>query len=456
MNKLPQTAQEFANWQYQCQCQKHHIVSTRKVIIGQAALDQLPQALDELDLGSSYWLLADKNTHPAAGQQVQQLLERANLKFKTTILPGDKDGFIQADDVNLSAAQQGMWDQAQCFIGICSGVVNDLTRQLAYQFNKKYVAVATAASMNGYGSPISPILVKGTKQSLPAARTDLILADLDILAAAPIQLAQSGFGDLLAKNSSNADWFISGQVADSYYCQVPVMMVRAACDKCIAQAQQLPNGNIQAIETLIQGLIIGAFAMTAAGITAPASGAEHLISHYVEMHEHLHGRRPALHGQQVAIGTLIAAALYEQLLKFNPKDIDIDKLVSKHPDWPEYERKVHRAHGEMAPLIMEAAKAKFLTAPQYRDRLVRIKDLWGQMFDTIKPQLMSTDQIRQAYQSAGTPTKASDINMDGQIIRRALFNGTDLHARYTIFDLASQIGLLADVTDQVLDQAGVL
>ncbi len=89
MNQLPQTAQEFANWQYQCQCQKPHIVSTRKVIIGQAALEQLPQALDELDLGSSYWLLADKNTHSAAGQQVQQLLERANLKFKTTIRPGE-------------------------------------------------------------------------------------------------------------------------------------------------------------------------------------------------------------------------------------------------------------------------------------------------------------------------------------------------------------------------------
>ena len=456
MNQLPQTAQGFANWQYKCQCQKSHIIPTRKVIIGQGILDQLPQALNQLDLGSSYWLLADKNTHPAAGQQVQQLLERAGLQFKTTILPGDKDGFVEADDVNLSVAKQGMWDQAQCFIGIGSGVINDLARLLAYEFNKKYVAVATAASMNGYGSHISPLLVKGAKQTLKTAKTDLIMADLDILAAAPIQLAQSGFGDLLAKNSSNADWFISGQLVDNYYCRVPVMMVSAASEKCIAQAQQLANSDIHALDTLIQGLIMGAFAMTAAGITAPASGAEHLISHYLEMYEHLHGRRPALHGQQVAIGTLIAAALYEQLLKFDPKDIDIDKLVSKHPDWPEYERKVHRAHGDMAPLIMEEARSKFLTAQQYRDRLVRIKDRWGQMFNTLKPQLMTTEQIRQAYQSAGTPTRASEINVDGQIVRQALFNGMDIRNKYTIFDLAGQIGLLEDVTDQVLDQAAVL
>jgi len=455
MPQLPQTAEQYANWRHHCRCGREHQVPTRKVLLGPDALKQLPQALAELNLGQRYWLLADKNTYHAAGRRVEELLSAAALQSKTTILSGDEEGLVHADDVTLEQARRDIWGQADCFIGVGSGVINDIAKLLAGQTGRNYVSVVTAASMNGYGSPFGVVLSDGVKETVPAGKTDLILADIDVIAAAPLQMTQAGFGDLLAKNSSSADWFMAGQVTGSYHCPVPGRMVRDAGEKCLAEAARLRNGDPQAVAVLTDALIIGGFAMTAAGVTAPASGAEHLVSHYVDMYAHLHHRRAALHGHQVALGTLIAAALYQHLLNFDPDDINVDKLVTRHREWPEYKPLLQQFHGEMAPLVIKAAEAKHLTKQQYRQRLIRIKETWRGVFSKLAGELMTVEQVRQAYRSAGTPTTIAQIDAEAKIVHRAVAHGRDIRTRYTAFDLAWEIGLLPDIADQIIDAAGV-
>ena len=58
--------------------------------------------------------------------------------------------------------------------------------------------------------------------------------------------------------------------------------------------------------------------MNYAGLSRPASGVEHYISHVLDMRGAEFGTPVAFHGTQCAVGTLLAVRLYEKLMKIAP------------------------------------------------------------------------------------------------------------------------------------------
>src|SRR5207244_1421352 len=104
--------------------------------------------------------------------------------------------YLQVDQIAAACDAQ-----TRAILGVGAGVINDLGKLAARRRETTYVAVATAASMNGYGSPIAAVVQEGVKRTLPAAATAAIVADLDVIAQAPIELTRSGFADLLSKSS---------------------------------------------------------------------------------------------------------------------------------------------------------------------------------------------------------------------------------------------------------------
>ena len=69
------------------------------------------------------------------------------------------------------------------------------------------------------------------------------------------------------------------------------------------KARQVP---VEAVRILVEALISSGIAMAIAGSTRPASGSEHLIAHAID----LVASYPALHGEEVGIGTIIALYLH--------------------------------------------------------------------------------------------------------------------------------------------------
>src|SRR5207237_5583289 len=88
------------------------------------------------------------------------------------------------------------------------------------------------------------------------------------------------------------------------------------------------------LRELVTGLMMSGFAMQATRSSRPASGAEHQFSHLWDMQHHTHQGAPPSHGFKVGIGTLASLALYEELLKRDLAEIDIDATVQR---WPSLE-----------------------------------------------------------------------------------------------------------------------
>ena len=69
----------------------------------------------------------------------------------------------------------------------------------------------------------------------------------------------------------------------------------------------------KAVELVFEGLIVCGTAMKFAGLSRPASGIEHYLSHIWDMRGVEFGTAIELHGIQCAVGTLIAIKLYEKI-----------------------------------------------------------------------------------------------------------------------------------------------
>ena len=198
-----------------------------------------------------------------------------------------------------------------------------------------YVIVGTAPSMDGYASATSSMTMDGLKISLGSKCADMIIGDLDILCNAPVKLMRSGLGDMLAKYVSICEWRIAHVITGEYYCEEIAKLVRASLKKCVDQAEGLLKRDKAAVKAVFEGLVVCGAAMKFAGVSRPASGVEHYISHIWDMRAAEFDTPAELHGIQCAIGTLIAVGLYEKLVKIVPdqkkkRGILINKESASH------------------------------------------------------------------------------------------------------------------------------
>uniref|UniRef100_UPI001F2C3C19 iron-containing alcohol dehydrogenase n=1 Tax=Cronobacter sakazakii TaxID=28141 RepID=UPI001F2C3C19 len=66
--------------------------------------------------------------------------------------------------------------------------------------------------------PAAPLILKGKKQTVQTTAPIALFADLELLCQAPQNMVTAGFGDMLGKVTSLADWEISRLLAGEPYC----------------------------------------------------------------------------------------------------------------------------------------------------------------------------------------------------------------------------------------------
>ncbi|MEO1273712.1 MAG: iron-containing alcohol dehydrogenase, partial [Myxococcota bacterium] len=235
----------------------------------------------------------------------------------------------------LVASQDG----AQPITGVIvigAGTLNDIAKMAAFKADLPYAVVGTAPSMNGYTSSIAALLTNGVKTTQPCRAPVVCLADLDIMANSPYRMIASGLGDLISKPVSNADWRLSFRLLDAHYADNVMVLVDEAARLLEGIAPGLAARDTEAVGRLTASLCLSGLAMSVAGTSAPASGGEHLISHYIDMTHFAFGQSHDFHGCQVGVGTITTAALYEKLAALDPSTIDIEARIAAWPAWPDH------------------------------------------------------------------------------------------------------------------------
>ena len=300
--------QDLAGLTYPCSCGRTHQVDIQAIRVGSGCLKELPDILRQLG-ASRVFLLADNYTFEAAGRQVEELLQQAQIPYHSRLFQTTTP--LVPNEYALGSALAAMETEDDMLLAVGSGTLNDLTKYISARTGVPYVIAATAPSMDGYASTVAPMILDGVKTTLPAVYPAAIIADVDILKDAPMPMLTAGFGDIIGKYTALCDWRLSRQLFDEYYCEEAAILMEQALEKCANNAKALSQRDPAAVEAVTEALILSGVAMGLVGNSRPASGAEHHMAHYWEMDALRRGEEHPLHGNAVGASAVISASLYE-------------------------------------------------------------------------------------------------------------------------------------------------
>ena len=146
----------------------------------------------------------------------------------------------------------------------------------------------------------------------------------------------------------------------------------------------------------------------------PASGADHQFSHLWNMEHHTmaDGHTPS-HGFQVSIGLLASTAYYEQFLKSDIANLDIEAAVAAWPDQAEAERYALELYAgtDFPEIGLKETRAKYIDKDQLRVQLTTLKNNWPEIKARLEKQIVPFDEATRRLRIVGAPTLPEEIGI---------------------------------------------
>ncbi len=427
-------------------------LTTKRLVLRQGLLAEVASELAPVLSLESPLLVADAVTWEIAGAAVEASLQAAGYGASRWIVaPAPGEEVPVADEAKVEALRAHLAaSPPSAVIAVGAGTINDIAKMACHKASVPYAVVATAPSMNGYTSAIAALLTDGVKTTQPCAPPVACLADLDVMAQAPYRMIASGLGDLISKPVSNADWRLSYRLTGSTYASDAMVLIEAGSALLEGAAARLPARDPEAVGRLTGTLCLSGLAMSVAGSSAPASGGEHLISHYLDMTHFALGESHDFHGCQVGVGTLTTAAMYRELARLDPDAIDVEALIAARPAWADYEAGLRARFGVLFDAVLPHARASWASDAELRERLGRLKAEWSSIMEDVHASLRTPESIRDELVAGGCPVTFAAIGVTGERARRSIVYARDIRSRYTILHLAGELGLLEAWADRIL------
>jgi glycerol-1-phosphate dehydrogenase [NAD(P)+] len=396
-------------------------------------------------------VVADANTFRAAGRDVQASFARENAPVLPPFVFGDH---VYADERCERELWQGIEATNAVPVAVGSGTINDLTKLAAHQSGRQYLSVATAASMDGYTAYGASITAAGSKQTFDCPAPRAVLADLEVIAAAPPGMNASGYADLLAKIAAGADWIVAAALGVEPIHEAVWEMVQHRLKDWVGMPAAVARGEPAALQHLVNGLMMSGFAMQAFRSSRPASGADHQFSHLWDMQHHTHDGVAPSHGFKVGIGTLASVALYEQLLQRDLATIDIERAVATWPSLDALQARISQlfGNGELAEVASQETKAKYVRRSALREQLQRLRDVWPDLRGRLTKHLMPLTKLRAMPAAAGCPTEPEQIGISRSRLRTSYEQALYIRRRFTVLDQAQRTGLFEECVDSLFGE----
>ena len=287
-----------------CDCGRTHAVTLKKFIMEKNALSRIGEVVNFLGDYKNVVMVCDENTYQVAGNVVEKFIE---LKQKIVLNPNG----LHADESSVYKVEELLDSSCDLLLAVGSGTIHDITRYVAYEKGLQFVSVPTAPSVDGYVTGVCAMTWKGVKRTLTAVPPLALVADSNVIAGAPLKMINSGVGDMLGKYTALFDWKVSSMLTGEYYCDYVASLMKSALDQVVSSIEQIKMRDVYAIESLTYGLVLSGLAMQMTENSRPASGAEHHISHLIEMGV-VSKNNTALHGEKVGVATILVLQRYHQ------------------------------------------------------------------------------------------------------------------------------------------------
>jgi glycerol-1-phosphate dehydrogenase [NAD(P)+] len=306
--------------------------------------------------------------------------------------------------------------------------------------------------MDGYTSAGAPLSERGCKKTIPCRPARALLADLEVIAAAPPEMTGWGYGDLAAKVPAGGDWLIVDALGIEAIDDVAWPMVQDGLAGRLSHPDRIAAGDPQVLEGLFQGLTLAGLAMEAHGPSRPPSGADHPIAHLWEMDDLHHRSERVSHGACVSVGTMAVLRMYDWLLGQDLSTLDAVRLVAAAPSLAQKEAEIldRFGAGKIADRAMAETRAKHVGGPSLQVRLESLRVVWPDLSARLRNRLWTADRMASNPARAGAPVEGADIGIDDAYLLGSLLKSRFLRSRYMLLDLLDECGLLDQAVQAAL------
>lgn len=426
---------------------------TKAFELGQGILGRVPALFNEYFSGRKAMLVADKNTWRVAGAQVFEALQAAGIPTEKFLFEEDE---FHADWDHIELLDKVLDESGAIAVSVGSGTINDLCKLTSHHHKQSYLTVPTAASVDGYTSFGASITYQNAKQTFDCPAPVAVVADVDVIAAAPKDMTAAGYADLAAKVPAGAEWMIADIVGAEPIQPAAWHVLQDCLDDLLSDPAGVAAGDPKAVADLFEGLILSGFAMQAARSSRPASCCDHLFSHILDMTHHRYKGKFVSHGFQVAIGTLTMCAVFDEFLKYDLSDIDVDACVAA---WPTLEEEQARAlkvfeHFPAPRLGYDNIAKKYGDAETVRRELSVVRDNWATLRERLAGQVWSFAKMQEMFKIAGAPYEPEHIGITRADIRDMFPIVQLMRWRYNLLDLAKRGRFYDRLVDSVFSKGG--
>jgi len=272
----------------------------RNVVVGHGVLADTSEAVAELRLAGDPLVVTSPTPADVAGDQVRAAFAADGAEPREIRI--DEASFGAVEEVIEVAADESVG----YLVGVGGGKVIDVTKMAAEDVGKGFVSVPTAASHDGIVSGRASIPEGDTRHSVAADPPLAVVADTEVLADAPWELTTAGCADIISNYTAVRDWQLANRLKNVYYSEYAGALSQMTAEMLVENADSIRPELEESAWIVTKALVSSGVAMSIAGSSRPASGAEHLISHQLDRI----APDPALHGHQVGVGSIVTEYLH--------------------------------------------------------------------------------------------------------------------------------------------------
>ncbi len=276
----------------------------REIHTGVGVIEETGTICKNLRFNGKVLVVTGPNTRKIAGETVIESLQDEDFDVENITI-------ASASKTSVEVVQDLIGD-SNLVLGVGGGKVIDVAKLASTRSMVNFISVPTAASHDGIASPRASIKNDRGSVSLNAEPPIGVIADTRIISGAPFRLLAAGCGDIVSNYTAILDWKLAHRLLDEDYSDSAAALSMMTAKMTIKSADAIKEGLTESAGLVVKALISSGIAISIANTSRPASGSEHKFSHALD----LIAPKPALHGEQCGIGTIMMMYLHGGDWKF--------------------------------------------------------------------------------------------------------------------------------------------
>ncbi|WP_254543504.1 NAD(P)-dependent glycerol-1-phosphate dehydrogenase [Halomarina pelagica] len=268
----------------------------RNVVVGHGVLDETAAAVSEVHLGGTPLIVTSPTPRRIAGERVAE-------QFESSVTVTVETASFAAVERVIEAARA---EEVDFLVGVGGGKAIDIAKMASDTLAMGFVSVPTAASHDGIVSGRGSVPEGDTRHSVAAEPPLAVVADTAIIADAPWRLTTAGCADIISNYTAVRDWELAHRLKNVEYSEYAGALSQMTAEMLVGNADSIKPGLEESAWIVVKALVSSGVAMSIAGSSRPASGAEHLISHQLDRI----APGAALHGHQVGVASVVTEYLH--------------------------------------------------------------------------------------------------------------------------------------------------